>query len=131
MHRLVPIAAYGTLIAAAGECAQERFIESGFKSCLSAFGPPPAQADADVAVGRGFAYRQLAGAYIALIAVVRVHRDSGMIEIPRLVCAHDCGVIVNPETIRHVIDRQLVWGTSRAMYEEVHFDENMVPASTG
>jgi hypothetical protein len=40
-------------------------------------------------------------------------------------------VIVNPETIRHVIDRQLVWRTSRAMYEEVHFDENMVPASTG
>jgi site-specific recombinase XerD len=27
MNRLVPIAAYGTLIAAAGECAQERFIE--------------------------------------------------------------------------------------------------------
>jgi len=40
----VPIAASGTLIAAAGECAQERFIESGFRSCLSAFGPPPAQA---------------------------------------------------------------------------------------
>jgi nicotinate dehydrogenase subunit B len=84
------------------------------------------QGHADVSVGRGFAYRQLAGTYIALIAEVRVHRDSGMIEIPRLVCAHDCGVIVNPETIRHVIDRQLVWGTSRAMYEEVHFDENMV-----
>ncbi|HEY4403856.1 MAG TPA: molybdopterin cofactor-binding domain-containing protein [Xanthobacteraceae bacterium] len=84
------------------------------------------QARADVAVGRGFAYRQLAGTFIALIAEVRVHRDSGVIEIPRLVCAHDCGVIVNPETIRHVIDRQLVWGTSRTMCEEVHFDENMV-----
>lgn len=44
MNQLVPIAASGTLIAAAGECAQERFIESGFRSCLSAFGPPPAQA---------------------------------------------------------------------------------------
>ncbi|HEY3643025.1 MAG TPA: molybdopterin cofactor-binding domain-containing protein, partial [Xanthobacteraceae bacterium] len=84
------------------------------------------QAQADVAVGRGFAYRQLGGTYIALIAEVRVHRDSGVIEIPRLVCAHDCGVIVNPETIRHVIDRQLVYGTSRAMWEEVRFDENMV-----
>ncbi len=84
------------------------------------------QAHADVAVGRGFAYRQLAGTYIALIAEVRVHRDTGVIEIPRLVCAHDCGVIVNPETIRHVIDRQLVWGTSRTMVEEVRFDENMV-----
>jgi nicotinate dehydrogenase subunit B len=84
------------------------------------------QAQADVAMGRGFAYRQLAGTYIAVIAEVRVHRDSGVIEIPRLICAHDCGVIVNPETIRHVIDRQLVYGTSRTMCEEVQFDQNMV-----
>jgi len=84
------------------------------------------QAQAEVAVGRGFAYRQLAGTYIAVIAEVRVHRDSGVIEIPRLICAHDCGVIVNPETIRHVIDRQLVYGTSRTMCEEVQFDQNMV-----
>jgi CO/xanthine dehydrogenase Mo-binding subunit len=84
------------------------------------------QKDAAVTVGRGFAYRQLAGTYIALIVEVRVHRDSGLVEIPRLVCAHDCGLIVNPETIRHVVDRQLVWGTSRVMYEEVKFDQNMV-----
>ena len=31
-------------------------------------------------------------------------------------------MIVNPETLKHVIDRQLVYGTSRAMFEEVHFD---------
>jgi CO/xanthine dehydrogenase Mo-binding subunit len=84
------------------------------------------QAKADIAVGRGFAYRQLAGTYVAIIAEVKVHRDTGVVEIPRLVCAHDCGVIVNPETIRHVIDRQLVYGVSRSMYEEVRFDENMV-----
>jgi len=84
------------------------------------------QSKADIAVGRGFAYRQLAGTYIALIAEVRVHRSTGVIEIPRLICAHDCGVIVNPETIRHVIDRQLVYGVSRTMWEEVRFDENMV-----
>ena len=84
------------------------------------------QKDMAVAAGRGFAYRQLAGTYVALIVDVRVHRDTGVVEIPRLVCAHDCGLIVNPETIRHVIDRQLVWGTSRAMYEEVKFDRNMV-----
>jgi nicotinate dehydrogenase subunit B len=84
------------------------------------------QANADIAVGRGFAYRQLAGTHIALIVEVRVNRSTGVVEIPRLVCAHDCGLIVNPEVIRHVVDRQLVWGVSRAMYEEVQFDENMV-----
>ena len=35
-------------------------------------------------------------------------------------------MIVNPETLRHVIDRQLVYGTSRTMFEELRFDENMV-----
>jgi nicotinate dehydrogenase subunit B len=84
------------------------------------------QKDAAVAVGRGFAYRQLAGTYIAVIVEVRVHRDTGLVEIPRLVCAHDCGLIVNSETIKHVIDRQLVWGLSRVLFEEVRFDQNMV-----
>jgi len=80
----------------------------------------------NIAVGRGFAYRSLGGTFIALIAEVRVHRDTGLVEIPRVVVAHDCGLIVNPETIKHVIDRQLVWQTSRTMHEEVQFDDNMV-----
>jgi len=84
------------------------------------------QKDAAVAVGRGFAYRQLAGTYIAVIVEVRVHRDTGLVEVPRVVCAHDCGLIVNSETIKHVIDRQLVWGLSRVLFEEVRFDQNMV-----
>ena len=57
---------------------------------------------------------------------MRVHRATGKIEVARYVCAHDVGLIVNPETLRHVIDRQLVYGTSRAMFEEVRFDQNMV-----
>jgi len=82
----------------------------------------------NIATGRGFAYRQLGGTYIALIAEVRVHRDTGEIEIPRVVVAHDCGLIVNPETIKHVVDRQIIWQTSRTMHEEVQFDGKMVHA---
>jgi nicotinate dehydrogenase subunit B len=80
----------------------------------------------NIAVGRGFAYRTLGGTFIALIAEVRVHRDTGVVEIPRVVVAHDCGLIVNPETIKHVIDRQIIWQTSRTMHEEVQFDDKMV-----
>jgi CO/xanthine dehydrogenase Mo-binding subunit len=80
----------------------------------------------DVATGRGIAFRRHFDTFIALIAEVRVHRPTGRIEIARYVCAHDVGLIVNPETLRHVIDRQLVYGTSRAMFEEVRFDANMV-----
>ncbi|HLH98952.1 MAG TPA: molybdopterin cofactor-binding domain-containing protein [Xanthobacteraceae bacterium] len=84
------------------------------------------QAGAAVATGRGFAYRQLAGTFVATIAEVRVDRATGAVEVTRIVCAHDCGLIVNPETIRHVVDRQLVYGTSRTLWEEVQFDQNMV-----
>jgi CO/xanthine dehydrogenase Mo-binding subunit len=80
----------------------------------------------DVAIGRGIAFRRHFDTFIALIAEVRVHRVSGKIEVARYVCAHDVGLIVNPETLRHVIDRQLVYGTSRAMFEEVRFDQNTV-----
>jgi nicotinate dehydrogenase subunit B len=80
----------------------------------------------EVAVGRGIAFRRHFDTFIALIAEVRVHRASGKIEVARYVCAHDVGLIVNPETLRHVIDRQLVYGTSRAMFEEVRFDHEKV-----
>jgi CO/xanthine dehydrogenase Mo-binding subunit len=84
------------------------------------------QKDNDVAIGRGIAFRRHFSTFIGLVAEVRVHRKTGKIDIARYVCAHDVGMIVNPETLKHVIDRQLVYGTSRAMVEEVRFDENMV-----
>lgn len=52
--------------------------------------------------------------------------DPKMPLLPRIVVAHDCGLIVNPETLKHVIDRQIVWQTSRTMHEEVQFDDEMV-----
>jgi nicotinate dehydrogenase subunit B len=82
--------------------------------------------DADVAVGRGIAFRRHFTTFIALIAEVRVHRKTGVIEPLRYVCAHDVGLIINPDTLRHVIDRQLVYGTSRTFFEELRFNENMV-----
>jgi nicotinate dehydrogenase subunit B len=84
------------------------------------------QKDPEVATGRGIAYRRHFTTFIALIAEVRVHRKTGVIEPIRYVCAHDVGLIVNPETLRHVIDRQLVYGTSRTMFEELRFDHTMV-----
>jgi CO/xanthine dehydrogenase Mo-binding subunit len=87
------------------------------------------QRDADVAVGRGIAFRRHFTTFIALIAEVRVHRKTGKLDLVRYVCAHDVGLIVNPDTLRHVIDRQLVYGTSRAMLEEVRFDANMVTSA--
>ena len=73
----------------------------------------------NIAMGRGFAFRQMHDTFVATIAEVKVHRDTGVIEIERMVCAHDCGQIVNPVTIKHVIDRQMVWQTGRTVRSEL------------
>ena len=73
----------------------------------------------DVVEGRGIAFRRHFDTFIALVAEVRVHRRTGVIEPVRYVCAHECGLIVNPETLTHVIERQLVYGTGRTTVEEI------------
>src|SRR6202008_3436898 len=88
--------------------------------------PRSDQPTSAIATGRGIAFRRAFDNFTALVSAVRVHRDTGRSEIMRYVCAHDVGLIVNPETLHHVIDRQLVYGTSRALFEEVRFDAAMV-----
>jgi nicotinate dehydrogenase subunit B len=84
------------------------------------------QRDREVAVGRGMAFRKHGGPIVALIAEVRVHRNTGRIDIARLVCAHDSGLVINPGTLHDVIERQLVSGISRTLMEEVQFDHERV-----
>ncbi len=80
----------------------------------------------DVVEGRGIAFRRHFDTFIGLVVEARVHRKTGLVEPTRLVCAHDCGLVVNPETLAHVIDRQLVYGTGRTTVEELHWDKDKV-----
>ena len=84
---------------------------------------------ADVMEGRGIAFRRHFDTFIALVAEVRVHRKTGVVEPLRLVCAHDVGLIVNPETLKHVIERQLVYGVGRSTVEELTWDREKVTST--
>jgi CO/xanthine dehydrogenase Mo-binding subunit len=46
--------------------------------------------------------------------------------VKRLVCAHDCGLVINPEGLRHTVEGALLHGLSRALCEEVTFNTEMV-----
>jgi CO/xanthine dehydrogenase Mo-binding subunit len=46
-----------------------------------------------------------------------------------MTCAHDCGLIVNPDGLRGMISGNLVQGTSRAIKEEVTFDRTKVTST--
>src|SRR5206468_12286195 len=42
------------------------------------------------------------------------------------VCAHDCGLVINPEALRRTIEGGMLHSISRALYEEVQFDGEKV-----
>jgi CO/xanthine dehydrogenase Mo-binding subunit len=76
--------------------------------------------------GRGIAYAQRGGTILAVVAEIEVERKTGRIWGRKFTVAHDCGLVVNPEGLRHTIEGGLVQALSRALFEEVRFDQNMV-----
>jgi CO/xanthine dehydrogenase Mo-binding subunit len=76
--------------------------------------------------GRGFAYVQRHGTRLAIVADVEVDRSGGKIWARKFTVAHDCGQIINPDGLRRVIEAGVVQGTSRALWEEVKFDNKSV-----
>ena len=79
-----------------------------------------------ILTGRGVAYAYRARTAIAEIAEVEVDRETGRVWVKRMVCAHDCGLVINPDGLRSTIQGNLLHGLSRALYEEVQFDTEMV-----
>jgi CO/xanthine dehydrogenase Mo-binding subunit len=78
--------------------------------------------------GRGFAYVHYKHneTYVAVGAEVEVDRQSGRIRVTRLVCAQDCGLVVNPDSVRGQVEGCLLQGISRTLFEEVTFDRSRV-----
>jgi isoquinoline 1-oxidoreductase len=73
--------------------------------------------------GRGFgmACAVDAGAYVAAMGEVDVDRATGRVQVKRMVCAQDMGVIINPEGATTQIEGSLTMGLGQALTEEIHF----------
>jgi len=76
--------------------------------------------------GRGIAYTYRNRTIVAVIAEVEVNRQTGRVWAKRLVCAHDCGLVINPEGLRRTLEGGMLHGLSRALWEEVRFDQEKV-----
>jgi CO/xanthine dehydrogenase Mo-binding subunit len=76
----------------------------------------------DIMSGRGIAYAYRSQTVVAEIAEVQVNRRTGRIWVKRLVCAHDCGLVVNPEALRRTVECGLLHSLSRTLHEEARFD---------
>jgi CO/xanthine dehydrogenase Mo-binding subunit len=101
------------------------------KAAAQAFGwdprpSPKPRSNANVLTGRGIAYTYRSQTVCAVIAEVDVNRRTGHVWVKRLVCAHDCGLVINPEGLRRTLEGATLHGVSRALYEEVRFDTEKV-----
>ena len=87
---------------------------------------PKAPASGNTLTGRGFAYSFRGQTIVAEAAEVEVNRTTGRVWVKRLVCAHDCGLVINPEAITRTIEGAMLHSLSRALHEEVMFDTEKV-----
>jgi CO/xanthine dehydrogenase Mo-binding subunit len=89
---------------------------------------PAAGQSTGLALGRGVACVAYEGdnGYAALVAEVAVDRATGAITVKRFVAAHDCGPISNPDGVRNQIEGGALQGLSRALGEEVTWDDRRV-----
>ena len=87
---------------------------------------PKPRSAGTILTGRGMAYAFRSETVVAEIAEVEVNRETGHVWVKRLVCAHDCGLVINPEGLRGTIEGGMLHSLSRALHEEVRFDTEKV-----
>jgi nicotinate dehydrogenase subunit B len=87
---------------------------------------PKPRGNGNILTGRGVAYSFRGQTVVAQIAEVEVNRQTGHVWAKRLVCAHDCGLVVNPESLRRSVECGTLHGLSRAIHEEVRFNTEKV-----
>jgi nicotinate dehydrogenase subunit B len=71
--------------------------------------------------GYGIACSSDAGSCVATMAEVKVDDVTGKVDVVRIVCAQDMGIVVNPEGARMQIEGGLTMGLGYALAEELRF----------
>jgi nicotinate dehydrogenase subunit B len=89
---------------------------------------PGTDTRAAIARGRGLAYVHYKHQenFVATGMEIAVERASGEIRVERVACAHDCGLIINPDNVRAQVEGCILQTLSRALMEEVKFDRSRV-----
>lgn len=75
--------------------------------------------------GRGIAVHQSFGSFVAQVAEVSLS-DQGKLRVHRVVCAIDCGPVVNPDGVRAQMEGGIVFGLTAALYGEITFEKGRV-----
>lgn len=71
--------------------------------------------------GYGIACGTDSGTYVAHMAEVEVDKKKGTVQVKRIVCAQDMGLVINPEGAKMQIEGCITMGLGYALTEEIHF----------
>ncbi len=90
--------------------------------------PKAAARSGGVVTGRGFACVAYEGdnGYAAMVLEAELDRATGKITVKRIVVANDSGPISNPDGLRNQVEGGALHGLSRALGEEVTWDDEKV-----
>jgi CO/xanthine dehydrogenase Mo-binding subunit len=80
----------------------------------------------EILSGRGISYAFRSQTVVAQIVDVEVNRRTGRVWAKRIVCAHDCGLVINPQALTRALEGGILHSLSRALKEEVTFDTEKV-----
>jgi len=78
--------------------------------------------------GRGVSLQFVFGSYLAQVAEVEVSQN-GDVRLNRVICAVDCGTVVNPDTVEAQIQSGIIFGASAALYGEITLKNGRVEQS--
>jgi isoquinoline 1-oxidoreductase beta subunit len=78
--------------------------------------------------GRGVSVQCAFGSYVAQVAEVEVSA-TGEVRVHRVVCAVDCGQIVNPDTVKAQIEGGVMFGAGAALFNEITLKNGRVEQS--
>jgi isoquinoline 1-oxidoreductase beta subunit len=79
--------------------------------------------------GRGIAQHCCFGTYVAQVVDLSVNEKNGSVKVNRVVAAVDCGLAVNPNTIKAQIEGAVTIALSTALKEEVKFSNGGVKSA--
>ncbi len=78
--------------------------------------------------GRGVSLQYAMGSYLSQVAQVKISQQ-GEVRVERVVCAVDCGIAVNPDTIKAQIAGGIIFGLTAALFGEITFENGRVQQS--
>lgn len=76
---------------------------------------------------RGVAVHKSFDSYVAQIAEVSIEDD--IVRVHRVVCAIDCGIVVNPDTVVAQMESAIAFGLSAALHGELTFKNGRIEQS--